>query len=126
MSSLELITKLILGTVVIMTGWWVVHWLNSVRDQANKRRELIVGYLINAYRNIEKAAFAFDPNAHKDNVESAIADIQLFGSLKQVRLAQEFSDRMSNETTADVRELLTDLRNELRKELVASHPETQG
>lgn len=100
-----------------MVGWWVVHWLNSFRDQANKRRELIVGYLVGAYRNLERAAFAETPEDHRASVESAIADIQLFGSAKQVKLAQEFSNRIAADGTAGIEQLLEELRIDLRKEL---------
>ena len=46
-----------LGTVIVVfIGWFVVHLLNAYRDRRNKRREIRVQYLIEAYRKIESAA----------------------------------------------------------------------
>nr|VFK01759.1 MAG: hypothetical protein BECKH772A_GA0070896_102397 [Candidatus Kentron sp. H]VFK01855.1 MAG: hypothetical protein BECKH772B_GA0070898_102497 [Candidatus Kentron sp. H]VFK05166.1 MAG: hypothetical protein BECKH772C_GA0070978_102432 [Candidatus Kentron sp. H] len=47
----------LLGTVIVaFSGWFVVHVLNASRDRRNKRREIRVKYLIEAYRNLESAA----------------------------------------------------------------------
>lgn len=109
--------QLVIGTVVVMVGWWVVHAFNSRRDRSNKKRELLISYLIEAYRRLEHAAFAKEPENHKENVESAIADIQLFGSVRQVRLAQDFANKMAADGTAGLDHLLEELRVDLRKEL---------
>ena len=46
-----------LGTVIVVfIGWFVVHLLNAYRDRSNKRREIRVQYLIEAYQNLESAA----------------------------------------------------------------------
>jgi hypothetical protein len=46
---------------VVVIGWTVGHWLNARRDLANKRRELRVQYLIEAWRKIEKAVLVQRP-----------------------------------------------------------------
>jgi hypothetical protein len=50
-------------------------------------------------------------------METAVAKIQLFGSTVQIRLAQEMLDSFAATRGADLNKLLSDLRNELRKEL---------
>jgi hypothetical protein len=50
-------------------------------------------------------------------LESALADIQLFGSPVQVRLAQEFAHKFAETREGSLDDLLQDLRRELRIEL---------
>lgn len=49
--------------------------------------------------------------------ESAIADIQLLGSHKQIDLAQQIAIELSQEGECNSLELLLELREDLRKEL---------
>jgi hypothetical protein len=35
--------------LIVIFGWWVVHYFTSRRDRVNKRRELTIQHLINAY-----------------------------------------------------------------------------
>jgi hypothetical protein len=41
---------LLIPTVVAIVSWFVGSWLSVRRDRANKRRDLRVQYLIEAYR----------------------------------------------------------------------------
>ena len=50
-------------------------------------------------------------------LETAIADIQLLGTQKQIELAQQFAVQMSQTGRGDSLELLIQLREDLRKEL---------
>jgi Cdc6-like AAA superfamily ATPase len=115
--SLEL-WKLIVSVLVIVIGWGVIHWLSQLRETQNKRREIITGFLIEAYRNIERGC-GRDPftDDQKRKMEDAIADIQLFGSVNQIESARQFADIMNEERGVDPRFLLAVLRNDLRKEL---------
>ncbi len=54
----ELLLPLLITTFVAMIGWIVVHRFNSRHDFLNKRRELIIQYLIEAYRRLESASHA--------------------------------------------------------------------
>jgi hypothetical protein len=49
--------------------------------------------------------------------ERSIADVQLFGSPKQVQLAREFAKNFARDGNASLDSLLNELRNALRKEL---------
>ena len=69
-----------------------------------------------------KPNYCFASNRPKnfDNnfeLESAIADIQLFGNLKQVTLAAKFANDIAQNSNASTNELLSDLRASLRNEL---------
>jgi hypothetical protein len=50
-------------------------------------------------------------------MESAIADVQLFGSSLQVAAAQKFALEMAERGHAQLDDLLLSLRNDLRAEL---------
>ena len=82
---------LLVTTVIAVLGWYVAHRLSMNRDRATKRRELRVKYLIDAYRLLESVSNRPVTPATAPQFESALADIQLFGTPAQVELAQEFA-----------------------------------
>ena len=51
------------------------------------------------------------------NEETAIADIQLFGTKRQIELAQQFAEEIARNKESSTLELLILLREDLRKEL---------
>ena len=68
------IISLILTALVAVLGWFIVHQLSISRDIKNKRIELKIKYLIEAYRRLENVSHRNNPNMQ--DFESAIADIQ--------------------------------------------------
>jgi hypothetical protein len=116
----QLLIPLLVTTVVAIIGWLIGHYLNSQRDRQNKRREVRVQYLIDAYRRLEAGSSrgAIDKTEYGKGFESAIADIQLLGSEEQARMAKEvaiaIATRKSNASSGP---LLMSLRNALRNEL---------
>lgn len=102
---------------IAVAGWFVVHRFNASKDFAARRRELIVGYLLDAYRKLERSAEAVEPADSWKDMESAVADIQIFGSAKQVALAQQFANEIASNQTASATTLLRELRQSLRAEL---------
>jgi hypothetical protein len=104
--------SIISGLILLIVG----YFLGKRQDVINKRREMRVNYLINAWRLIEDSASRKD-NKQNKNLETAIADIQLFGSKKQIKLVQTFADDFANNGVCDALTLLINLRNDLRKEL---------
>ncbi len=112
----QLLGPLLVTTLVAVGGWFVGHALSVQRDRANKKRDLRVTYLIEAYRRLESCAHSLSPS-HSTVLESAIADIQLFGSRRQVELVQAFATDFSEHHGASLDELLRDLRHEIRDEL---------
>ncbi len=117
-NSIEL-WKLIVSSLIIVIGWGIFHYLSQSRDIDNKRREIISGYLIEAYRNIENVCGRGHSltEDQKKRIERAIADIQLFGSVKQIEAAKNFTEKMNRTGYDDPRELLSLLRIDLRDEL---------
>lgn len=105
-----------LALIVSIVGWFAMHFFNQKRDNLNKKKDLRVRYLINAWQLLESASNRHD-NSMSSNLEKAIADIQLFGTLKQIRLSREFASKFAATRKADCNILLNDLRDDLRQEL---------
>ncbi|MGA8149245.1 MAG: hypothetical protein WB870_16955 [Gallionellaceae bacterium] len=112
----QLLIPLLVTTVVAIVGWFAAHALTTQRDRTNKRREQRIDYLIEAYRRLESCA-------HRGNqlefpkLESAVADIQLFGTPHQVSLVQSIVTEFVAGGGAQMDALLQDLRRDLRAEL---------
>lgn len=111
------LAQILVPALVALAVVALAHYFNLKRETANRRREQRIGYLIGAYRGLSKGNN--HPRLHEvaDDVEQSISDIQLFGTVEQIRLAQTFADQLGKTQAADLNELLFELRNSLRKEL---------
>jgi ABC-type bacteriocin/lantibiotic exporter with double-glycine peptidase domain len=120
----QFLIPLLVTTVVAIVGWFIAHRLAAARDRKSKRREQRVQYLVEAFRRL--ATVGNRPNLPKfaDELEAAIADIQLFGTPEQINKVQAFIKEMGEKDKASLNDLLTDLRQDLRKELRL--PEVKG
>jgi hypothetical protein len=117
MNSNPLITLLV-PTVVAVISWFIGSWLAVRRDRANKRRDLRVQYLIEAYRRLATATERKETNAeYFADLDSAIVDVQLFGTPDQIAAAKKFAKELAEHRTAQLTELLASLRDDLREEL---------
>lgn len=115
-SLLQIIVPASVALIVVA----LTHLFTSHRDIESKRREQRISYLINVYRAFSKANH--HPRLYEigRELEQAVADIQLFGTPKQVHLAQQFATELGTIQTADTNALLLDLRDSLRSELKAA------
>ena len=117
--NLQLLIPAFIAATVAVCGWYIAHRSSVRRDQKAKKREIRIKYLIDAYRKIEMGSArmmgGIDP--YLDDVAGAIADIQLFGTDRQIELAQKFANEMSKTQRSSTAELLEALRDDLREEL---------
>ncbi len=116
----QLLIPLVVTTIVAISGWIVGHKLNAERDLHNKRIELRVKYLLEAYRKLEASVETEVSRENLDVLESAISDIQLLGSPTQVDKVLAWSNQFSDGSTqqdVNLQDLLEDLRVSLREEL---------
>lgn len=118
MGAINVIPIIIMALVAI-AGWFIVNKLSIARDIKNKRTELKIKYLIEAYRRLENVSHRGNPNMQ--DFESAIADIQLFGTRRQAELAQEIAKEFAEKKTVSLDALLADLRGDLRELLHLEH-----
>jgi len=115
---------LLIPTFVAIVSWFVGSWLSVRRGRANKRRDLRVQYLIEAYRRLSTATERKETDAaYFASLDSAIVDVQLFGSADQIAAAQKFAKQLAAHRTAQLVDLLSSLRNDMRKELQLEHVE---
>ena len=109
--------QVMVSALVALAVVTATHVLTVYRDRRNRRQEQRIGYLVSAFRGLAKANN--HPRLHEvaDDVEQAIADLQLFGTPKQIQLARQFATDLGTTQVADLYELLNELRNNLRQEL---------
>lgn len=132
----EVLLVALLTAWVTVTGWHVSNYYQGETNRKNKQREARVSYLIEAYRKIETAcdrrysredrwgndegkkqeAIALGAEVKK-GIESAIADVQLFGTTEQMQMANKLSEAIGQTGYYDPKDLLSNLREDLRKEL---------
>ncbi len=76
-------------------------------------------FLVTAFQHLANSANRpFAPGAeHLKEMESALADIQLFGTKKQIQLVEDFAREFAQANSASLDPLLNSLRQDLRKEL---------
>lgn len=120
--DLEFVVKIVVTVIIAGMGWFVVHWLSSSREEVSKKRDIVTGYLIDAFSEIEKVVEPHEIS--KDwfmSLASALHKIQLFGNENQIVLVHEIFDVMQDKNAVfpndKLIELLNILRDELRKEV---------
>jgi hypothetical protein len=113
----NVLATLVVTVFVAATGWIVAHRFTAARDFQNKKREIRIQYLIQAYRQL--ALSSQRPPAPKwfRDMEAAVADIQLFERPSQIEKVSVFLEEFSRQGKASMDALLTDLRDDLRQEL---------
>ena len=115
----ELLVPMLASTSVAVAGWIATHVLTRRRHRANNRPDQRVQFVIAAYRRLERAANRESDQApaYYGDIESAVADIQLFGTARQVRAARAFAAAFARDGHAPLHALLEQLRADLRGEL---------
>ena len=111
----HLLVPLLVTTVVTIAGWLAAHRLAAARDRGNKRREMRLAVLIEAYRALEFSAHREYNATTALPVERALADIQLLGTRRQVELAQVMIEQFAASQTVDWLPLLLDLREDFAR-----------
>ena len=115
-----LLFPLLVTTLLGVSSWFVAHWLSTTRDSTNKKRDLRISFLLDAYRRLEAGACrgSLENTSFAVGFESAIADIQLLGTAEQVRLAKDMAVSIAHrDPQASAGPLLLSLRDELREHL---------
>lgn len=112
----DVLIPLLVTSLITVVSWSAIHFLSKQRDVLNKKKEIRIRYLIDAFRRLESASNK--KVAINKDLESVMADIQLFGSKKQIKLAQKFISEMAENQNSSTLELLESLRDDLREELM--------
>ncbi|AHJ11750.1 hypothetical protein [Sulfurospirillum multivorans] len=116
--------KIIITICLAVIGWLIAHSFTARRDLKNKQRELSTTHLINAYRILTNDVANRElTDERKEKLENILADIQLFGSKKQVEFAKNLAITVAEGNQFELNPLINSLRNDLRKELNLSKVE---
>ena len=111
--------KIIVSIILAVIGWLIAHHFTSKREVQNKRREIRVSFLIDTYLKLENS-IAKPPVHVVIDLESVVANIQLFGTADQILLAKTIANDIAKNGSSDLKPLLNSLRADLRKELQLS------
>src|SRR5712692_9714463 len=116
--DLRLVLSLGIPALIAVGGWFLGHWLNARRELNNKRREIRLKGLETAYSRLAMASNRDWTDQHKLEFEQFIAEIQLYGTPRQIELTIEIVKGFINHDPKVMFDaLLEDLRNSLREEL---------
>jgi hypothetical protein len=109
----------VITVLVALVGWFFVHRLTAWRDRKSLHRKLQTDFLIRAYQELANSSQRkpVDNSPYFRKMESAFADIQLFGSKTQIALVETFLTEFAEKKRASFDPLLNALRSDLRKEL---------
>lgn len=118
----QLLLPLLVTSVVAILGWIAVHNFARKRDFENKKNELRIKYLVEVWRKLIQIAnrVATNENDRKENtaaLNEILADIQLFGTQRQVELIKNVLGNVTKLGKVSLDDLLDDLRRDLREQL---------
>lgn len=112
--------KILITIALAVVGWIVGYYFTTRKDINQKRRDISIEHLINAYRTLAHELTERKlTDEKKAKLEMIISDIQLFGSPEQVRLAKDLVDAIVNGKgdIFDLDLLINSLRNDLRSHI---------
>jgi hypothetical protein len=109
--------ELIASSAVVVIGWFIGRYFEAKRDRANKSRDIRVEYLLKSYRGLARLAIHREFAPVAEDVEAAVADIQLLGTPKQVGMIRSHVQDWAEGKETAFDDLMFCLRTELRKEL---------
>ena len=116
------IIKLLTTVLVAVIGWLIGYYFTSKRDISNKRRDITLQHLINAYRILTND-ISHRPHSkeRQHKLESIISDIQLFGSKEQAEIVAQLARDMAAKKDYEYDTIINSLRADLREQLDLEH-----
>lgn len=112
------IFKFAVPALIAVAGWFAGHFFSDKRDKSNKKRELTIKHLINAYSVLtNEVAHRNFTVERKQKLECIISEIQLFGSTEQAMLAKKLANEVATGDEYELDPLINNLRTDLRVQL---------
>jgi len=110
--------KIITTIILAVLGWLVANYLTNRRNIVQRKKELTVKHLINAYRILTNEISGRELNPERlRKLGDVLSDIQLFGSSEQIRIVKDLTNTVAKGDTYDLDLLINSLRKDLRAEL---------
>lgn len=113
---LTLIASLVVAVVLLAIRVFVMQRVQSRRQRENRQETERLKSLVSAYRSL---AGSFSPALaeHGTQMEEALSDVVLFGSLPQVEMAAACLGQLKRREPVDYQRLIEALRGDLRTQL---------
>jgi hypothetical protein len=115
--NLTLFFPLVVTSLVTVIGWFALNYFANKSDRINRQKDLRINFLIQAYRDIGMASSRDIQSEHYKKLELAFHDIQLFGTTSQIEKLHNALSGWHSKPAVSVEVLLSDLRDDLRKEM---------
>lgn len=113
---LSIIASLVAAVVLLAIRIFVLQRMQQQRQRENRQETERLKSLVAAYRSL---AGSFSPatGEHRPQIEEALGDIVLFGSIRQVELAARYALAITRGEPVDYQPLINELRSDLRTQL---------
>jgi uncharacterized membrane protein YgcG len=113
---ITLIASLVIAVVLLGIRVFVMQRVQQKRQRENRQETERLKFLVAAYRAL---AGSFSPAVEEHNtlIEETLADIVLFGSIEQVKLAVKCVQQLKANEYVDYQPLIHSLRLDLRLQL---------
>ena len=113
---LSIIASLVVAVVLLALRIFVMQRVQQRRQRENRQETERLKSLVAAYRSL---AGSFSPagEQHRAQMEEALADVVLFGSLEQVELAAQCARALTQGEAVRYQPLIEALRADLRLQL---------
>ena len=110
------------ASFVVAAGWFITARLQARRSLEQTRRQFRTKYLVDIFRTSEQLLKPNDEEAIDEEYispewERVLADMQLFGSAKQLHITKRVGQSLSEGKSFNPFEIVESMRNELREEL---------
>jgi len=117
--NLSILVPLLVTTIIATGGWYAAHHLTAIRDRDNKLIDLRIQYELGIYRRLERTVGKQITREIADEIEMALADLQVIGSVAQVQMANQYIEEFSGRRLdgISVKDILEDIRRTLRQDL---------
>lgn len=121
---LTVIASLVVAIALLAIRIFVMQRVQTQRQRENRQETERLKSLVAAYRAIAGSFSPAEPG-DRDQLEAALSDVILFGSLRQVELAAACARALTAGDPVDYQQLIADLRATLREQLgLDAIPET--
>ncbi len=116
LNPLAIIVPVVIAVVLLAIRMYVLLRMRHKRQREARQEAERLRYLVIAYRSL---AGSFTPAAgeHRAQMEEALADVVLFGSIRQVDLAAACVQTLMLGEPVDYQPLIVELRSDLRTQL---------
>lgn len=113
---LSIIASLVVAVFLLAIRIFVMQRMQQQRQRENRQETERLKSLVAAYRSL---AGSFSPatGEHRSQIEEALGDIVLFGSIRQVELAAGYAMAVTRAEPVDYQPLINELRSDLRTQL---------